>query len=101
MNLPSGAVTAIRTVRQNADRAKALRKATTGLESHFVKQLLGALRRTTAIAGGTESHETQTYREMMDDALAGKIAETGRFGIGEVVYKNMIDAYLRSEGTKP
>jgi len=78
-----------------AEKGKDLQKATQGLESYFVHELLRAMRRTTK---QPTSGASGMYTDMMDDSLAQKAAETGQFGIAKLLEKQLLKAYVAQKG---
>lgn len=81
---------------------KKLRNATRQVESYFVATLLKKMHESAArSAGGTEDSGLSMYREMFDDAVAAEIAKTGAFGIGDMLYREMVghvDASSKQKG---
>lgn len=72
-------------------RKEKLKKATQGFESVFVGLMLKQMRK--SLDGGKSalgnSSESKLYKEMMDEALAGRISEGGSFGLAKTLYKRM------------
>ena len=64
-----------------------LRQVANDFESILIRQLLKEMRKTIPKDGFLgASHATEMYQEMGDDALAKQLAETGGFGLGEIVF---------------
>jgi Rod binding domain-containing protein len=77
-----------------------LRKAARGLEAHFVHELLRTMRRTARLGPDARSSQAEMYDDMVDQAVADKVAESGRFGIGEVLYRQLVAALPAAEEAK-
>src|SRR5215472_10333035 len=68
-----------------------LRKVTRDMESYFVGTMLKKMHESAAKGGLFEdSSETETYREMFDDAIATEIGKRGAFGIADTLYKELV-----------
>jgi len=87
--IPGIGLAAAGNAKELAKKANDLRRATRGLEGYFVKSLLSAMRKTAEIGGIQRSSDSKLYSEMMDDALGQKVAESGQFGIGELLYRQL------------
>ena len=81
-----------------AKKAKLL-KASKDFEGILVKEILKSMRSTltnggmfgTGIAG-------EIYSDMMDDAVASKIAGRGDMGLADIIYKQMVKSIDPSDG---
>ena len=62
-----------------------LRAAAEQFESLFVQTLLKTMRQTVPKSELTESNEVDTYRQMLDEAMAKRIGGAGGLGIAEIV----------------
>ncbi len=73
-----------------AKKAK-LKKATQGFESVFVGLMLKQMRKSldNGKSAMGNSSESKLYKEMMDEALAGRISEGGSFGLAKTLYQRM------------
>lgn len=68
-----------------------LRKATREFEAYFVGMLLKKMHASTSKDGLFDQRsEAATYREMFDEAIAAEIGRRGAFGIGDMLYKEMV-----------
>jgi flagellar protein FlgJ len=67
-----------------------LREATQQFESLFITQVMKAMRGTVPESHlmGSGSGE-KLFREMLDQELAGRVALSGGFGIGEMLYQQL------------
>src|SRR4051794_5226307 len=76
-----------------------LREATQQFESLFISQLMKSMRDTVPQSHlmGSGSGQ-QLFREMLDQELAGRVAESGGIGIGEMLYRQL--SPNRSDGRK-
>jgi Rod binding domain-containing protein len=90
------ALRGVEAARQAGPALGKLRKATQGIEQLFLKDLLGAMRKTSGFAE-PESFSTQMYRDMFDDAFSSVAAQKGDLGIGKQLYRSMAPALLQSE----
>lgn len=73
-----------------------LRQAARGMETLFASMLLRQMHSSAAAAmGAEESSAAGTYREMLDDALAGAIGRSGALGIGETLYRSLASPAVR------
>lgn len=74
-----------------------LRKSAEGMEAILVRQVLKTMRSTIPLPEeeddlfGSSSHATQMFVQMMDDEMAGKIANNAEFGIAEKIFKSNIN----------
>ena len=75
----------------------ALRAAAEQFESIFVQTLMKSMRQTVPTSEFTESGEIDTYREMLDEAMAKRIGGGGGLGIAEMVTKQYLP-YVNGEG---
>ncbi|MFC1649943.1 rod-binding protein [Candidatus Latescibacterota bacterium] len=73
-----------------AKKAKLL-KASKDFEGILVKEILKSMRSTLTNGGlfGTGT-AGEIYSDMMDDAVANKIAERGDMGLAHIIYKQMV-----------
>ncbi|MEP0766636.1 MAG: rod-binding protein [Fimbriimonadia bacterium] len=92
----TGAIPATQTIKDTTAKGNELRKATQGVEALFVQQLLSAMRRTASF-GDSSNGATAMYRDLMDQAVAQEIARTGRFGIGDILYRQLAERVLDGE----
>ena len=70
--------------------APTLREATQQFESLFITQLMKAMRGTvpeSKLMGSGNGQ--QLFREMLDQELAGRVAQSGGLGIGEMLYQQL------------
>ena len=73
-----------------------LRKATREVEGYFVGVLLKKMHETAAKSpDGKQDSSATMYREMLDDAIAHEIGKKGAFGIGDMLYREMIGSLDR------
>jgi hypothetical protein len=81
-----------------AEMAK-LKKASEQIESIFVKDLLGQMRRG---VGAQEKGDPmgEMGRDMMDQAVADDFGRTGGLGIGKLLYKTLSENFLRQEAAR-
>lgn len=68
-----------------------LREATQQFEGLFLNQMMEAMRRT-APKGGILSANSgeQMFRQMFDQEIAQRMAQSGGVGIGEMLYKQFV-----------
>lgn len=89
-------------VAQAEPRLKQLKKACDGMESNFLKQMLTAMHKTvqdTNLEG--EAPGMDTYKGMMDDAVADALAERGTLGISKMVFRSQAEqAFKQAIGKK-
>jgi len=74
-----------------------LRAAAEQFESLFVQTLLKSMRQTVPKSELTESGEIDTYRQMLDEAMATRIGGSGGLGIAEMVTRQYMP-YVNGEG---
>lgn len=85
-------------LREQDSEHKRLRKATREMEGYFVGMLLKKMHGAAAKGGlFDQKSESATYREMFDEAIAAEIGRQGRFGIADMLYKELV---IRLEGPK-
>lgn len=63
----------------------ALAKVATQFEAVFMRQMIGAMRAASLGEGLTDSSATEQFRDMADARTADSMAETGTFGIAELL----------------
>jgi flagellar protein FlgJ len=69
---------------------ESLREATQQMESLFITQLMKSMRGTVPASHLLSSGKgEQLFREMLDQELAGRVAQSGGFGIGEMLYQQL------------
>ncbi|MFC1541627.1 rod-binding protein [Candidatus Latescibacterota bacterium] len=78
-----------------------LRKASKDFEGILVKEILKSMRSTLTDGGmfGTGT-AGKIYSDMMDDAVANKIAERGDIGFADIIYKQMVKSIDPNEYKK-
>ncbi len=75
------------------DQAK-LKKACQDFEAIFLRFILRKMRDTVPKDGLLGNSDAQdTYRQMLDSALADEMSKSGSFGLGELLYKQMSERY--------
>lgn len=75
----------------NDPQRQKLRRATREFEAYFVGMLLKKMHASAAKDGLFDRRsEAATYREMFDEAIAVEIGWRGAFGIGDMLYKEMV-----------
>ncbi|MFC1551468.1 rod-binding protein [Candidatus Latescibacterota bacterium] len=81
-----------------AKKAKLL-KASKDFEGILVKEILKSMRSTLTNGGmfGTGT-AGEIYSDMMDDAVANKIASRGKMGLADVIYKQMVKSIDPNDG---
>lgn len=84
---PTGTSTGIRP----ADpQAKAdLEKTAKAFEAIFLRQMISTMRSSSLGEGLTDSSESTQFRDMADSQTADNMAETGRFGIADMLVKQL------------
>ena len=92
----TSAIPATQPVKETSAKGNELRKATQGVEALFVQHLLSTMRRTASL-GGSSSGATAMYRDLMDQAVAQEVAKSGRFGIGDILYRQLAGRVLDGE----
>lgn len=74
------------------------KKAFQDFEQMFVHLMLKEMRKTiNESSWSTKSHATKMYEELMDEALATQIAESGQMGIGRQLQASMQAERIRQE----
>lgn len=63
----------------------ALVKAAKAFESIFLHQMIGAMRSSSMGEGIFDSSATEQFRDMADTKTAESMAETGKFGVAELL----------------
>ncbi len=72
------------------------RKAASGMEQVFLKQLFSQMRQV-SLTGEKDSHGMDMYKDMMDDALAESLAKRGDFGVAKQLQQAMEPGMFRQE----
>lgn len=79
--------TATATTTQPGSQQADLEKAAKAFEAIFMRQMLGAMRSASLDEGLGDSSATMQFRDMADAKTADNMAETGKFGIAELLMK--------------
>jgi len=79
------------------EKVHKLRAAAQQFESLFVQTLLKTMRQTVPKSELTESNEGDTYRQMLDEAMAERIGGSGGLGIAEMVTRQYMP-YVSGDG---
>lgn len=86
------AVQAARQARDQDPEHQKLRKASQAMEGFFVGMLLKKMHASESKDGlFGQSSESETWREMFDDAVAEQVAKQGTLGLGKMLYNKMAD----------
>jgi flagellar protein FlgJ len=86
----------IGTAAQVAPTAARLEKATQDLEAIFIKDLLGAMRKTVSRNPIGSTMGGEVYQDLFDQAIAESASRTGTLGFGKTIYAQMAPAALRT-----
>lgn len=70
-----------------APRDPALEKAAKAFEAIFLRQMIGAMRSSSMGEGIFDSSATEQFRDMADAKTADSMAETGKFGVAELLIR--------------
>ena len=85
-------------VKKNDDieaRKARLREAAEGFEAIFARQILKTMRSSLSDGGMFGSGSTgEIYSDMMDNAVAEKIAKRGELGLADAIYKQMVKSIV-------
>ena len=76
-----------------------LKKATQGIESLFVKDLLKIMHKSAEATKLAKGPGTEIYQDMMDQALADSVSKNGSFGLAKSLY-NQFEPLLRAQAAK-
>jgi flagellar protein FlgJ len=89
-------LTQVRTPGAPAAEDPKLREAAQQFEQFFLQQLLKQSRSTTqAMRSEPTGSEQQTYEEWQDESLAKAVASGQGIGLGEMLYKQLIENQMR------
>jgi Rod binding domain-containing protein len=77
-----------------------LKQATQGIETLFLKQLLGVMRSSSQGSLFGDSSASKMYQDMFDDALAQQAGKRGSFGVGDLLYRQMAPKVAREVWTE-
>lgn len=80
-----------------------LEKAAKAFEAIFLRQMIGAMRSSSLSEGIFDSSATQQFRDMADARTADQMAQTGKFGIAELLLRQFgaIEPLTPSVALKP
>lgn len=85
-----GTTTATTAAGQASPQAKAeLEKTAKAFEAIFLRQMISNMRSASLGDGLTDNGATQQFRDMSDSRTADNMAETGRFGIAELLMRQL------------
>jgi flagellar protein FlgJ len=79
-----------------AEKKAKLGKTTQQFEAFFLQTMLKSMRKTVPNSS-SHSRETGVYTEMFDEVLAENMSKTGRFGFGDMLYRNLERALVAQE----
>jgi len=68
-------------------RDPSLEKAAKAFEAIFLRQMIGAMRSSSLSEGIFDSSATDQFRDMADARTADQMAQTGKFGIAELLMR--------------
>lgn len=68
-------------------RDPSLEKAAKAFEAIFLRQMIGAMRSSSLSDGIFDSSATEQFRDMADARTADQMAQTGKFGIAELLIR--------------
>jgi len=80
---------AAQTEERLAPQLKQLKQATNSLEAVFFKQLLEAMRKSVPKTSFGDDPGSDTYQDMMDQALSETAGKSGALGISKLLYDQM------------
>lgn len=80
-----------------------MEKAAKAFEAIFLRQMIGAMRSSSLSEGIFDSSATQQFRDMADARTADQMAQTGKFGIAELLLRQFgaIEPLTPSVALKP
>ncbi|RVT43357.1 rod-binding protein [Sphingobium algorifonticola] len=98
---PSAASGAGRTAASPDPQAKAqLEKTAKAFEAIFLRQMIATMRSSSLGEGLTDNGESAQFRDMADARTADNMAETGKFGIAELLVKHLTQTLPTDPATK-
>jgi len=71
------------------DPAKAVRATAEQFESHFIQQMITAMRKTVEKSDLVDSDKMDTYQDMMDKELAASLTKRGGIGLADVLERQL------------
>lgn len=87
---PTSATGASRAAAQPNAQAKAeLEKTAKAFEAIFLRQMIATMRSSSLGEGLTDTGDSAQFRDMADSRTADNIAETGKFGIAELLLRQL------------
>lgn len=84
---PTGAMNSTRASAAKADPA--LKKVAQQFEAIFLRQMIGSMRQAKLTDDPLDSSATDNFRELADAKTADSIAALGRFGIAQMVERQL------------
>ena len=96
----NGALGSLPAVAEIKGKLGGLKKATQGIETLFLKQLLGVMRSSSQGSVFGDSQASKMYQDMFDDAIAEQAGKRGSFGVGDLLYKQMAPKVVREVWTE-
>ncbi len=92
------ALSQVTKVAEHKEELTKLKKACDGMESSFLRQLLHTMRESvTETDLGGDKTGMDTYRDMLDGAMADKMAQRGTLGISKMAYEAMAGRILKGK----
>lgn len=79
---------------------KKLKASTDAMEATFFKQLMQTMRQSIPKVKVGDSTGADTYREMMDQALADGAGKRGALGLGDMLFKQLSGLMVSQEKAK-
>lgn len=78
-----------------------LQKTAKAFEAIFLRQMIATMRSSSLGEGLTDSDATAQFRDMSDSRTADNMAETGRFGIADLLIKQLGAKMATDPNAKP
>lgn len=82
---------------QAGPKLQKLRRAVQDVEAVFLKDLIGAMRRSVPKSDVGQSFGNGIYTDMFDQAMAQDLSRSGSMGIANVLYRRLSKAVLDQE----
>jgi Rod binding domain-containing protein len=81
---------AAKSVKGNIDKSSKLYKVSQEFEAIFIKQMLNVMRKSVSKTGLMDGGMAEEiFEDMLYDEYAQKMAETGSFGIADMIYRQL------------
>jgi Rod binding domain-containing protein len=85
------------TAKEVAPQLAKLKQTSEAMESHFVKEMLQAMKKAMPDTSEGEGFGNDEYQDMFDEAVSNALSHKSGLGIAETVYKSLAPAAFQQQ----